>query len=360
MKKGYGWRKDHLDQRDHLLGISKPAPLPTSVDLRPGCPPVYDQLDLGSCTGNAIAAAVDFERKRQGEYFLNPSRLFIYYNERVMEGDVSEDAGAEIRDGIKSVASLGVCPESDWPYDEQEFATKPSPSCYTDALKIRSLGYSVVSQNAFNLKYVLAILKRPVIFGFSAFDVFESDAVAASGIVPMPGPTDSPIGGHAVLAVGYNDVDQCFIVRNSWGPDWGDAGYFHFPYAYMLDPNLTSDLWTILFESAPIPIPTSTSVTTKPLPSTRSHMPNIDQVKLTLPLSATDSDLDTVEQLVMKLANIPFMVKHLTVEIVGVVGPFDATPEQLKALDDVTDTLDRSGTDLSALLKTQTPNPPQP
>src|SRR3989440_2703094 len=113
---GYGWIPDLPDQRDHLYAAPPPvvSALPPSSDLRPHCPPVYDQGQLGSCTANAIGAAIQFDRMKQNlsPNFV-PSRLFIYYNERVMEGTVSTDSGAQIRDGIKSVAKQGACPEPD-------------------------------------------------------------------------------------------------------------------------------------------------------------------------------------------------------------------------------------------------------
>src|SRR3989475_8334152 len=113
----YGWMPDVPDQRDLVFAAARVTTLPPSVDLRPGCPPVYDQGQLGSCTANAIAAAIQFEQMRQKEPKpFAPSRLFIYYNERVMEHTVGQDAGAQIRDGMKSVNHIGVCPETDWPY----------------------------------------------------------------------------------------------------------------------------------------------------------------------------------------------------------------------------------------------------
>lgn len=245
----YGWRKDHPDHRDIKLSIAAPVPLPPSADLRSDMPPVYDQGELGSCTANAISAAVDFERKCQGEPFITPSRLFIYYDERVIEGTVSEDAGAEIRDGIKSVAAQGVCPESEWPYDITQFTKLPTSNCYTDAKKFEALTYAGVPQTANDIKHCLAILKKPVVFGFSVFESFESLTVAKTGTVPMPGKKDRPIGGHAVVIVGYDDARSMFLVRNSWGSGWGISGYFWMPYAYTLNANLADDFWVITKES---------------------------------------------------------------------------------------------------------------
>ncbi len=243
----YGWIKDRPDIRDHLYrrpAALTAAPLPDSVDLRPQCPPVYDQGQLGSCTANAIAAAVQFDRMTQ--YFPGwlPSRLFIYYNERVLEGTVNSDSGAEIRDGIKSVAAQGVCPETEWPYDISQFAVRPPQSCYHDATKFKAFQYQSLAGSLADTQTCLAT-GFPFVFGFVVYESFESSAVAATGIVPMPVPGEQQVGGHAVLAVGYDNARQVFIVRNSWGAQWGDVGYFYLPYDYVLDGNLASDLWAI-------------------------------------------------------------------------------------------------------------------
>ncbi len=243
----YGWIPDLPDARDHLYGApaSVMAALPTKVDLRSQCPPVYDQGQLGSCTANAIGAAIQFERIKQSlsPNFI-PSRLFIYYNERVIEGTVSTDSGAQIRDGIKSVAKQGACPEPDWPYDISKFTVRPPKADFTDALKDRAVSYSRLVQNPNLLKGCLAS-GYPFVFGFTVYESFESQAVAKSGTVPMPSPGEQTVGGHAVLAVGYDDSAQRFIVRNSWGTGWGTNGYFTMPYAYVTDSNLADDLWTI-------------------------------------------------------------------------------------------------------------------
>jgi C1A family cysteine protease len=139
---GYGWIPDLPDQRDLLYAAppAPPIPLPAQTDLRAQCPPVYDQGQLGSCTANAIAGALQFDEAKQGEADTTLlSRLFIYYNERVMEGTVGTDSGAMIRDGIKTVNAVGACPESEWPYDIARFTEKPSDACYADAATHRAL-----------------------------------------------------------------------------------------------------------------------------------------------------------------------------------------------------------------------------
>jgi len=245
--KRYGWIRDIPDQRDHLYAapIAALQALPPKVDLRPGCPSVYDQGQLGSCTANAIAGAIQFDRTKQKvKPDFTPSRLFIYYNERVIERTVDSDSGAQLRDGIKVVAKGGSCPETEWPYDIGKFTNKPGPKCFKDALKYKAIQYQRLTQNVNQMKGCLAS-GYPFVYGFTVYDSFESKEIAKTGIVPMPTPAEGVLGGHAVMAVGYDDSQQRFIVRNSWGPTWGMQGYFAMPYAYLADPNLSSDFWTI-------------------------------------------------------------------------------------------------------------------
>ena len=248
----FGWIPDLPDNRDHLYA-APPAvlvALPPSVDLTSKCPPVYDQGQIGSCTANAIGAGVEFDRLKQKLPDLVPSRLFIYYNERAMEGTVGSDSGAMIRDGIKSVGQLGDCPEKMWPYDGSPFppnpklTQKPTQTCYDQALKYKAIQYQRLAQILNQLKGCLAS-GFPFVFGFTVYDSFEGPTVATTGHAPMPSPGEGVLGGHAVLAVGYDDANQWFIIRNSWGTGWGMKGYFTLPYAYLTDHHLSSDFWTI-------------------------------------------------------------------------------------------------------------------
>ncbi|HEV2346848.1 MAG TPA: C1 family peptidase [Actinocrinis sp.] len=255
----YGWVPDLPDARDHIYATPRLGLVnaPPQADLRAQMPTVYDQGRIGSCTANAIAAAFEFELMRQQLTDFMPSRLFIYYNERAAEGHVGFDSGAQIRDGIKSVATLGVCPESEWPYDDTPAVSdggpwppqaragqRPSESCYTDATKSVAVSYHRILPHLAQLKGCLAA-GFPFTFGFTVYADFESPEVAKSGEAQLPTPGEQVIGGHAVLAVGYDDTSQRFLVRNSWGTSWGQAGYFTLPYAYLTEPGLASDFWTI-------------------------------------------------------------------------------------------------------------------
>lgn len=242
----YGWIPDQPDQRDHMYAAPAEflTALPSKVDLRRRCPKVYNQGQLGSCTANAIAGAIEFERRKQRMTDFVPSRLFIYYNERVIEGTVRSDSGAQLRDGIKSVASQGVCPEPEWPYVIAKFTTKPSVRAYNDAQLDRAISYQSLFQDLNQMKGCLAS-GYPFVFGFTVYQSFESATVAKTGHAPMPGWGERPVGGHAVMAVGYDDDAQWFIVRNSWGANWGMKGYFTLPYSYLIQPALSSDFWTI-------------------------------------------------------------------------------------------------------------------
>lgn len=245
--RAYGWIPDLPDQRDHLYSapLAFLASLPPQIDLRKQCPPVYDQGQIGSCTANAIGGAIQFDQLQEKlpSVFV-PSRLFIYYNERVIEGTTRSDSGAMLRDGIKTVAKQGACPETLWPYVISKFTTKPPQTCYTEAAKHTAVSYQRLIQSLTQMKGCLAS-GYPFVFGFTVYESFETSTVARTGHAPMPAPREKVLGGHAVLAVGYDDKQQTFICRNSWGASWGMRGYFTIPYTYLTDDNLASDFWTI-------------------------------------------------------------------------------------------------------------------
>ena len=226
----------------HKLDIhdfSKIQKQPTSyVNLSNKITTVYDQGQLGSCTANALCELFMCEYSNT----ILPSRLFLYYNERVIENDVPTDAGANLSDGISSLLSQGVCLESLWPYVISKFAVKPPSNCYSQSIKISKAQH--VSQDINSMKNCL-LSGKPFCFGFLVFPQFQSYQAYKTGIITMPQRGQQSIGGHAVICIGYDDSKQVWICRNSWGSGWGINGNFYMPYAYLLNPSLTSDLWII-------------------------------------------------------------------------------------------------------------------
>lgn len=249
--KGYGWRPDLPDVRDYLYskylgfcGKAKAVVKKADVDLRAGCAPIYNQGSLGSCTANAIGAMFQFvDQKMSGDSFI-PSRLFIYYNEREMEGSVPYDAGAYIRDGIKSVNKQGVCPETMWPYNVKDFTKQPTQQCYATALNHQTITYMRVDRSISEMQTCL-MEGYPFVFGFTVYESFHSSQVSQTGIVPLPKKNEKVLGGHAVMAVGYDKKKKLMLVRNSWGKNWGLEGYFWLPFEFFTNSGLSSDFWTI-------------------------------------------------------------------------------------------------------------------
>lgn len=248
---------DHRDQRwTPDLRDFRAQPV---VDLR-NTPylawPTLNQGNLGSCTANAISGAIQTQELKQKEPQEAPSRLFIYYAERAMEGTIPTDSGAQIRDGMKVVNRLGYVPETMWPYDVEKFATAPPADVFLAARKTRVLRYQRLQQDVQHLKAWLAA-GHPFVAGITVASSFPMQPAPGlkPGYVPMPQLWDQVIGGHALLWVGYSDIvtigrsQGAFIFRNSWGDGWGDDGYGYLPYEYLTNPDLAQDFWGITLES---------------------------------------------------------------------------------------------------------------
>jgi C1A family cysteine protease len=261
-EKVYGWIRDlpNATTNNFLMAAN-----PTNVKKFPktklltNLPAVYDQGSLGSCTANALAAAFSYEQRQKHLQDFMPSRLFIYYNERKIENNIPYDTGASISDGIKTLSQDGVCPEDICPYDIAKFAVKPSKLAYMMALSHQVLISKRVPETVNGFKTMIN-MELPVVFGFTVYESFESEEVAKSGLMPLPKHTERMLGGHAVLCVGYDDTmkskdgsTQGFLqIRNSWGPKWGQEGYFWMPYDYVDKMKLTSDFWVITKNEEPI------------------------------------------------------------------------------------------------------------
>lgn len=247
--RAFGWKPQEHDPRDEAFQLEQHETflaLPETVDLRPLCPDVYDQGELGSCTAQAVGFLCHFNWMKQKKPFpFVPSRLFIYYNEREMEGTIEYDAGAMIRSGIKSINRQGYCPEKMWPYVVRNYTKKPSRDSYTDAKGKIVKNYGVVKQTVDEMKAVLAA-GYPIVIGFNVYESFMENQVTETGLYEMPDYSkESIVGGHAVAIVGYRP--DGWIVRNSWGKSWGMNGYCIMPFEFLADHEQAMDLWCVRF-----------------------------------------------------------------------------------------------------------------
>lgn len=238
----YGWVPGTKEPK-HFFDVPHMAVLPTHVDLRSNCPAIYDQGNLGSCTANAAAALAQYIMIKQKLGNWMPSRLALYYWNRLQEGTVGWDSGASLYDAMNTMVIYGVPHDSLWPYNIRKFATKPTKNVWSDAYWHSIQKGLAVRQDLNTIKTTLAA-GNPIIFGFVVYESFESNTVATTGIMPMPKDGEQTLGGHAVMAVGYNDETQMIIVRNSWGTSWGQSGYFMMPYDFITNPNYCDDFWT--------------------------------------------------------------------------------------------------------------------
>jgi C1A family cysteine protease len=278
--KSYGWRRDYPDFRDYrtdhpeiLATLSSVNVLsPTiqiadltsktpRVNLRNWCSPVEDQGELGSCTANAAAGLVEFfERKAtNNQKYINLSRIFLYKVTRTF-GRIKGDNGATLRETLGALVLFGAPPEEYLPYDINKFDDEPSAFCYAFAQNYKAIKYLRLDSSDKSTSVTLANVKAymkagfPCIFGFSCYK--SIDDADATGMIPYPAAQESFEGGHAVMAVGYDDTivitnprdkiarTGALLIRNSWG-NWGDKGYGWLPYEYILQ-GLADDFWTLL------------------------------------------------------------------------------------------------------------------
>jgi C1A family cysteine protease len=189
------------------------------------------------------------------------SRLQIYYDVRVREGTIGEDAGVQTRNVLRVMYQTGAAPESDWPYDLAKLYDRPARPTYTDAARYRLRGYSrLVSE----ISYLQSLAQgSPFLLGIELFESFDGDQLARTGVVTQPGSNESTLGGHDVLVVGYDlhfkdsDAfknsgvdpalvsDRALLIRNSWGPSWSPSlqGHFYLPFDYATNPSTGGDAW---------------------------------------------------------------------------------------------------------------------
>lgn len=209
------------------------------IDLREWASPVEEQWRLGSCTAQAVVGAYELLLKMHyPDQFVDLSRLFLYYNARKLDGDINEDIGAYISTAIKAIQTYGLCREDLWPYDIHKYKVQPNWRCYHDASKrsVKNVREVLLHDDILTALDSL----HPVVVGVALYDEFNH-IDTKSTVLPMPRDPDNAIGSHAMCIVGYDNVKQLFLLRNSFGNDWAEGGYFWIPYTYA-DENF-SDMW---------------------------------------------------------------------------------------------------------------------
>lgn len=245
-------QKSTLDRRDHQIKLLNPKlKISKSVNLKSQLSYVFDQGRIGSCTANSTSSMYSWiVQKNNGQLFI-PSRLFLYYNTRLIQGTVGYDSGASLRDTMKSLKDYGVCPETSWAYLYENLFTTPTPSCYVEGLNHQALSYASVTISLVSMKNVLQT--RPFVLGILVYSSFFAPNVSKTGYVPVPNiQKEQLMGGHAILVLGYDDVKQCFYCRNSWGTSWGLQGDFYLPYQYATNRKLSFDAWVLYSVESPL------------------------------------------------------------------------------------------------------------
>ena len=272
---GLGWLPDYPDFRDYTaehktvqpllkqmkVGKAVKASLPASVDLRAWCPPIEDQGSLGSCTANAGVGMMEyFERRAFGKH-IDASRLFLYKVTRNLL-HWTGDTGAFLRSTMGALVLFGVPPEEYWPYKIADFDKEPTAFCYAFGQAYHAIDYYRLDPPGTVITDLLARIKTnlaaglPAMFGFTVYSSYTQ--AGTTGKIPFPTPKEKIVGGHAIVAVGYDDkmkikntnqgateTTGAFLIRNSWGTGWGAAGYGWLPYQYVLS-GLAEDWWSLI------------------------------------------------------------------------------------------------------------------
>ena len=256
---GTGWLPDLPDFRDYSPetesvrtlfrnGPPRTAGLPAQADLRAFCSPIEDQGQLGSCTAQAVIGLVEYFERRTHHEHLDASARFIYKVTRKLYG-FEGDTGAYVRGAMKALKLFGACPEEFWPYSISEFEVEPPAFCYAFGQSYKAVQYYRIHNDSPSMliEQLKASLANglPFAFGFSVYSSIWDATVFNTGHIPFPGASDRLEGGHAVMAVGYDDDEERFIIRNSWGMDWGENGYGTLPYEYVRR-NIADDFWVLV------------------------------------------------------------------------------------------------------------------
>lgn len=238
-----GYIKDVIDNRDYKY-IPQTFGVAPSKFLISNLPPILDQGNLGSCVSNALANSLRYIYNRLKKNNNTWSRLFNYYNTRVIENTVKIDNGCQIRNAFKVCNKTGSCYEASWPYNINKFAVQPSTASYNEAKKNIITKYNRVDQTRNAIKSCI-LSSNTVVVGFSCYTNLFSQYTTSTGNITYPLARERYLGGHAVLLVGFDDVAQTYTFMNSWGSKWGNKGFGTIPYRYLENVNLAGDFWTL-------------------------------------------------------------------------------------------------------------------
>jgi hypothetical protein len=231
--------------RSYRTRFQQDKPIPDKVDLRSKCTPVENQGQIGSCTANAAVGALEYHFICRDGHSPDLSRMFVYFNSRRLQGDIQTDSGATIPQAMASVLAYGACQEQIWPYDPQLFAQLPTQQAYADAKQFEAVQYARVEGQKARLSALAEGL--PIVFGIWLPERCYKEA-ATTGVIPQLTEEEkraAPAGGHAMLIVGYDRHEQMYIVRNSWGINYGDRGYLRIPFNIMEENSAPDQFWVI-------------------------------------------------------------------------------------------------------------------